>query len=680
MTGSKSIPSGRRASTALARKSLQWQAENDLVDSHARSYMLVSQYQSRLRMLAPPAVNGSVLALECSRAVAKLIKGKERIYDVHSTRAAQRDSKHYIPVRDMLRSLDGLVQRVLDQASSAFSRLPELRFQYNGWFKISDRWYGLANFDEMLDHMEQFSPLYLQWIAQVRLASPKTQLALRAYLDGEFHLKSISENPSVVQASINDGTEEPKEIGDARKQFEHIAKAISPSVRHLVDVRSELFVVTRFAFEETRVGRSSDVKPYAAWPFPLRLTGAEDGETLAAAVASYEVLGQWMQGCGASLVFVEFEKEGGSTHAGAVGCGAGQKEAQALWREVHEAGEAMVYLGAALHALVRVESSPHCQLCHRHVGQGYRKYCDLHARPDDGPSMADTHSNATLPIGSVHVRTQHRQSTLLAVRFKKHFELLEAAFARKLIWLEPTATIERALGRSRRQLNRNPHALGRTREQRADDVRSVVDVLRPVLGEILWQNMDSLLTKIKTWVSASPAAVKTLQGLDDDPELTRRMESLTLGGFFAHWFSGFNQTVAQSSLIHNGTDLTHPITAWKLIPTGRVNSPLRRISPLNLDAVVRDLLLHRAWLDVGGEQADAALLSGGAPLPGLRPKGRVDLLAARQMREVDQMSYAAIGEKFGVSRAAVYLALKREATKVPRSPERSVVTINGGLV
>jgi predicted DNA-binding protein YlxM (UPF0122 family) len=37
------------------------------------------------------------------------------------------------------------------------------------------------------------------------------------------------------------------------------------------------------------------------------------------------------------------------------------------------------------------------------------------------------------------------------------------------------------------------------------------------------------------------------------------------------------------------------------------------------------------------------------------------------------MSYEAIGEKFGVSRAAVYLALKREATKVIRAPESSTV-------
>jgi hypothetical protein len=661
MIRSKSMPSGPRASN-LKKERLQWQAESDLVDSHARSYMLVSQYQSRLRLLAPPTMNGSVLALECSRAVAKMIKGKERIYDVHSTRAAQRDSKRYLPVRDMLKGIDGLVQRVLEQASAAFGQLPELRSRYNGWFKILDQWYALGNFDEMLDHMEQFSPLYLQWIEQVRLTSSKTQLALRAYLDSEFHLKAISENPSVVLAFINDGTEAPKEVGDARKQFDHVEKTISSSVRHLVDLRSELFVATRFAFEETRIGRSSDVKPYAAWPFPLRLTGVEDGETLAAAVASYEVLGQWMSGCGSSLRFVEFALDGSSTNARKGVDSPGQEDARALWREIHEAGEAMVYLGAALHALVRLESSPHCQLCYRHVGQGYRKYCDIHARPDAKPLVEDV--RLSQKIGSVHVRTQHRQSELLAVKFKEQFDVLDAALIGKSIWLEPTTTIERALGQSRRRSNRDPHALGSTSEQRTEDVRTAMELLRPVLGVVLWQRMDILLNKITEWVNALPQKVDSVEGSEESSERIRRMESLTLGGFFAHWFSGFQQTTAQNSLFHKGTDLTHPITAWKLIPKGKFNSLLRRISPLNLDAVVRDLLLHRAWMEVGGEQADEALSTGGAPLPGLRPKGKVDLIAARQMRDGEKMSYEAIGKKFGVSRAAVYLALKRGTSDV----------------
>lgn len=630
---------------------MPWQAERELVDSHARSYMAVSMYQSRLRMLAPPAVHGNVLALEFSRSLAKLLKGRERIYDVRSTRAAQRDVKRYVAQRDMLQAMDGMVQKALDQASNALDQLPELRPAYQGWFMILDRWYGLADFDEMLDSLEQFSRPYLQWIKQVRLASPQTQLAFRAYLDSEFHLHTIAENPATLLASIRHGTDEPKENADARKELARIGKAKSSAMRRLADVRSELFTATRFAFEESRVGRANDTKPYAAWPFPLRLTGTENGETLAAAVASYQVLGAWMMKCGASLRFVEFGPDAQQSDTPKHPAGAGQRAALAYWRSVNEAGEALVFLGAALHALVRVDAAPHCQLCFRHVGQGLRKYCDHHARPDEAAPAVKR--DATSAIDTVHARTQHRQSQLLAGQFQQQFELLDAALARKPIWHHPTLTIERALSRCRRLSGRKPHEQGSNVAQRAEDIRAVVEALRPVLGEALYQRMAALQAAVTAWAAADADAVE------------RRMESLTLGGFFAHWFSGFVQKQGPTVWEYRGSDPTHPMTVWKLIPFGKYNAPLRRSNPLNLDSIVRDLLLQRAWLEVGGEAADAALLKGAAPVPGLRKKGKVDLVEARQMRERDQLSYEAIGEKFGVSRAAVFLALQREVRRGP---------------
>jgi hypothetical protein len=160
--------------------------------------------------------------------------------------------------------------------------------------------------------------------------------------------------------------------------------------------------------------------------------------------------------------------------------------------------------------------------------------------------------------------------------------------------------------------------------------------------------MGALKLEITHWASA------------DSADSARRMESLTLGGFFAYWFSGFSQGLTQGAGAYQGSDVTHPMTDWVLVSSKKFNAPLRRISPMNLDSIVRDLMLHRAWLEVGGEQADAALRVGAAPLPGLQQKGKVDLVAARRMREHDKLSYDAIGEKFGVSRAAVYLALRRE--------------------
>ena len=641
--GSTRTGSDQHAAARPVATRIPWQAESDLVDSHARSYMPVSLYQSRLRMLAAPTVRGSVLALQCGRSLAKMLRGKERIYDVRSTRAAQRDATRFVASRYLLRSIDAWVQQALEQSLAALNQLSGLPRKYNGCFMLLEQWPALADFDQMLDRLEQFSRPYLQWIVLVRQASPQTQMALRAYLDSEFHLRAIAEDPAALRAAIDDAIEEPREVGDAHKHFEHISKTISSSVRRLVDLRSQLFEATRFAFEESRVGRGNDTRPYAAWPFPLRLRGSEDGETLAASVASYQVLGRWMLESGSSLSFAQADPD--LPVVGQSGSSAGQEEAQSCWRAVHEAGEALIFLGAALHALVRVESAPHCQLCYRHVGLGLRKYCQCHARPDDGFFRRDP--PALLSTGTVHVRTQHRQSVLLAEHFKRQFEQLDTALVRKPIWRKPTAAIELALSRGRRGSDRNPHEWGSTGAQRAQDIQATVDCLRPVLGALLHQRMSALQTAVAEWVDS------------DISEQARRMESLTLGGFFAHWFSGFSQRLGEKLLTHQGTDETHPMTAWNLVPSGKFNAPLRRISPLNLDSIVRDLLLHRAWVEVGGEQADAALRLGGAPVPGLKVKGKVDLVLARRMRDDEGMSFEAIGARFGVSRAAVYLALKR---------------------
>ena len=634
---------------------LPWQSESDLVDSHARRYMAVALYQSRLRMLAPPTHRGSLLALACSQTLGRMLQGKERIYDVHSTRAAQRDSRRFVSERDMLRAIDALAQRALEQAAQALQQVPGLRQRFQGWFLLLERWPALDDADAMLDRLEQLSHPYLLWVEQVRQSSARTQRALRAYLDSEFHLKAIAEDPAVLRASIEHGTEEPREVQAARKQYAQLEQHMAPPVRRLVALRADGFEATRFAFEESRVGRGSDTRPYAAWPFPLRLTGVEDGETLAAAVASYQVLGAWMAGCGANLRFVQAAADGSLPLRRKPADNAGERAAQALWRAVHEAGEALAWLGAALHALLRVESAPHCQLCYRHVGLQFRKYCNVHARPDDATALQSRASQGQAPAGQVHVRTRHRQSMLLAARFRAQYEQLDASLARKPVWLQPAQAIERALGRSRSRAGRKPQELGHSVRERADDIAALVEALRPVLGEHLGQRMQALLEALTQWAGA------------DAQQTANRAEALTPGGFFAHWFSGFSHTLGHSQLLHTGTDPTHPMTAWKLVASGRHNTPLRRLSPLNFDSIVRDLLLHRAWLEVGGEAADAALRAGQAPLPGLKRPGRVDLQAAQHMREVQGLSYAAIGKEFGVSRAAVYLALKRGGL-VPSAP------------
>lgn len=628
-----------------------WQSESDLVDAHARRYMPATLYKSRVRVLAPPTSQGSFLAQDCHRTLTGMLKGKERLYDVQSTRAAQRDSRRFLASRDLLRVVDALTERALDQAFVALKKLKGIGQKHQCWLE-GNPIAGAVEFDAIMDFSEQFSRPYLRWIRQVRLATPKVQFALRRYLDSEFHLNAISRNPHAIYACIFEGADEPKERKIAEKRLDQLRKNLEPEVLKLADSRHSEFHSTRMAFEEIRVGRMDESKPYAAWPFPLRLCGAEDGETLAAAVASYQVLGKWMTGCGAGLSFIDLKSRALSP--------GGQLEAKDYWNEIRDAGEALVYLGAALHALVRVESVPRCQLCYRHVGLDFRKYCDIHARPE--PPRAEDTSHKKDPK-SVHVRTQHRQSKLISEDFKQRFELLEKSLRSRAVWRKPTDAIEDALSRSRRRAGRNPHEMGSTWVQRAADIETMVDTLKPVLGEVLHGRMHRLQVALTDWVADTARLAENSANEDAIADLNRRVESLTMGGFFAAWFSGFSNHREKNPFVHKGSDSTHSMTTWNLIPTGNVYSPLRRISPFDLDSIVRDLLLHHAWLEVGGEDADAAILAGGAPLPGLRPKGKVDVVEALRLRGEEAMSDQEIGEIFGVTRAAVYLAIKRQAAR-----------------
>ena len=87
---------------------------------------------------------------------------------------------------------------------------------------------------------------------------------------------------------------------------------------------------------------------------------------------------------------------------------------------------------------------------------------------------------------------------------------------------------------------------------------------------------------------------------------------------------------------------------------------------MSLDAVVRDILRHRAWLEVGGEAADAALRSG-KPLPSEMARQRLDTGQALRLQK-DGMSLRRIGELLGVSGPAVHKAIKKHLGATPSSP------------
>jgi hypothetical protein len=453
-------------------------------------------------------------------------------------------------------------------------------------------------------------------------------------------------------------------------------------------------------------------------------------------VDSYQVLGRWMQGCGANLQFSGLPTAGESAARREQRSLTGEEEAQALWKQIHEAGEVLEYLGAALRALIRLEPVAHCALCYRHVDDGLRKHCRLHARRDLASSQNELKTASACGAKNPHPFTQHRQSKVLAARFHNKYAELVESLQGLAISNSPELVLENQLGKLRRKSGRQPYELGRTLEQRSGDLRLILDVFLPVTGVALHARMVVLLEKMTTWVSqcwpvameathrlaAAEVALQTRRAaaqrewnelkhpvylglaISEDEaywnEMTRfvnqkctvqrralaqarangqlpiaqfsmRMESLTGVGYFANWFSGFSATNGAVGEVHAGVDSNHPMTTWRPIPKGKFNTPLRRTSSLDIAMVLRDLLMHRAWIEVGGENADAALQAGGAPLPGLKPIGKVNLALARQMRNESGMSYEAISKTFGVSRAAVYLALKRADRVGAKQPLRS---------
>jgi hypothetical protein len=72
----------------------------------------------------------------------------------------------------------------------------------------------------------------------------------------------------------------------------------------------------------------------------------------------------------------------------------------------------------------------------------------------------------------------------------------------------------------------------------------------------------------------------------------------------------------------------------------------------------QDLVLHRAWIGAGGDQADDAIKRG-SPIPTDRPRNRLDLEKALTLRNQERKTFREIGAILVVSGPAVYAALKR---------------------
>ena len=189
----------------------------------------------------------------------------------------------------------------------------------------------------------------------------------------------------------------------------------------------------------------------------------------------------------------------------------------------------------------------------------------------------------------------------------------------------------------------------------------MIRLLKPVAGSVLHKRMAALGDVLQlhvTHILENTAQSNDQDGFSGGAQLSVVEESLRLltpPGFFRAWFGGM-VPVGVEHFLHQGVDLSHPILRQTVRSRTR-STKKQSIYAFNLKSVLNDLLRHRAWLEIGGEEADQALLRGEA-LPSDRPRPRMDISLAKVLR-AKGLSFRQIADELGVSGAAVHKALNK---------------------
>lgn len=579
-------------------------------------------------------------------AVARLLKGKSRIYPATAGNAVN-TRLDFVSMRSLLPAISQLATTTVEaayQAAQTASVLSSVRYWTNP-FSGDDR------FDDFQaatrDHVSSLA--FLRWSLRAHRLPPKDQRALRRYTEEEalvYGLHPRQQDPELQNDAGPAGLAERK----AR---------LSPQAAALISDRLR-----------ATDGAWPWLQPYGSgsspWPFPGTLRGREDVSSLLAEAAVLDALGAQLawppfDGLQPFVDAGESDDEEASQHQ--------YEEALAAWSTCLDAGLALRYLAAVLKALAQPEAVSHCASCYRYVGKSERRSrCDLHY------STSSQRNNAL-------------RLAVYTSRFRERLVELRRELSDNAVIANPGKTLADCwrLGQGVHAWPgpANPRMQGRwpamhrdeALEQLATGLHRMVKTLAPVVGPQLHQRMLRLADAV---VAHARSTIKDGEGGDVNvapahapaPASSQRaLEWLLPAAYFMLWFGGATAIDAPEDL-KRGTDPGHPLL--RLMATGAAAPAtsaaaiaMQSALPLAFDfqMIVRDLIYHRAWIEAGGAEADMAIQEG-KPVPTDRPRNRLDVEAAWRLREEQGKTFQEIGELFGVSRAAVYMALKKRADNV----------------
>ena len=594
------------------------------------------------------------------RDIGKLFEGCSRIYKVAVGNAVnlRQDS---MSMRSILPAVSDLAVRTLEGAYGALNKASSLsRVRY--WLNPMNGDDPVHCFDLVMRE-EVCSPDYLRWALSAAKLPPRDQRAIRRYADAEvavFALQQHDEGPDPAEDHSRD------DLAVRRGNLSAEAAALITDRVRPTD------------------GEWGWLKPPDSgsnpWPFPGRLRGYEDAEGVLAEAAVLDRLGH-------SLAWPPFDGMGGDGDIESDDdCYRQYAEAIEAWSTSLDAALALRYLAAVLRALVQAENVPHCQVCYRYTGQSRRR------------------TRCTLHVSTASERTRALRLALYTGKFNERRSALRLELADNRVCLQPAQALTDgwrfgAAYNAWAGTGSHPVTHGRwpsmdageAAKGLADGLHKMVVKLASVVGLQLRKRMVRLenvvLAHVCSVVDAPQLAASTRahpgsrgrrapagdhQSSSEIKAAAGRIEDalrlLTPPGFFGLWFGGAKWAAGD---LRHGTDLDHPLLRACRPATPRsAKKPDRQESQqtlpgtCDLQQIVGDLVSHRAWLECGGEEADAAIEQG-QPVPTKRARGRIDVNEALRLRHEEKRSFREIGAMLGVTGPAVYLALKKLVAEAP---------------
>jgi hypothetical protein len=554
-----------------------------------------------------------------------LLSGMTRIYP-SSTGHSVNLRKDYLSMRDVLRSMNDQVTNQIKRARQAMQRLEALS-PLTYVVEVNHE----VNFNQVVRH-QVASPQYLDWVACYMALSRYDQRCVRTYceVEGEWwwRTEGLEAFPSYAPQGDNDTEVVAGLLAQASHELAGMRSQMSSAAVELLDTRSA-----------PASGEWLWLQPWGvnalAWPATRTLSGDETNHEL-------ETEAQYWDALGRSLNWLPFDTIVDAAFDTLESIETYRIATQA-WAECLDAGQTIRRLASVLRACSMNIKVPVCDRCYRYVGSGQNARCNVHVTRSSERTQATRAADIA----------QRYHAQLDALRLQVGNEVIYANIAQVLAkhWkVRPSISTGGSLTQVNAALELHSHGL-----------EKMIRLLKPLVGSVLHKRMaalgDVLQLRVKH-ILETAAQVDAQEVFSGEAQLSvveKSLRLLTPPGFFTVWFGGMVPDGVEHFL-HQGVDSSHPILRQTVRSRTR-STKKQPIYAFNLNAVLNDLLRHRAWLEIGGEEADQAILRGEA-LPSDRPRPRMDISLAKALR-AKGLSFRQIADELGVSGAAVHKALNK---------------------